>query len=81
MGWSIDTARYALKQIFRDEERKFRIVHPQSPQPTVDIHYSMNGKRDISKATKMEIIALFPDDVYVNFVKVEAPDEQFVWDS
>lgn len=80
MGWSLDTARKELRDIFKKESRGFKLTHPMGPYPTVDISYSINSKKDISDSSKEMIINLFPTDVYVNFIKLDGAEDNYNWD-
>jgi hypothetical protein len=77
MGWSIETIRVSLLEVFG--ERKFRVVHPQSIYPTMDIMYSAENK--LSNRTTKYIVALFPESVYVNFVPLDGPENTYTWDN
>ena len=79
MGWSIDTAIKPLRDIFKKEGRSFRLSHPMGPYPTVDIAYSVNGMKDISDLSKQAIIDLFPEVIYINFIKLDGHEEMYTW--
>ncbi len=65
MGWSIDTIRGDLDAIFRGLEKKYKIQHVESTQASVMI--SFEGDMPPPNVIK-NIVASFPDFVYVNFV-------------
>jgi len=81
MGWCLDVARVGLRDIFKKEKRGFKLTHPLAAYPTVDIAYSVNEKKDISDSSKELVMSLFPPDVYVNFIKLDGPEDKYNWDS
>ena len=72
MGWSVETRIQLLKKIFKKENRRFKVTHPESPYPTVLIQYE--GKQlGLDALTQIE--ALWPEFVYINFnVGILFPD-------
>ena len=69
MGWSIDTVRPELNKIFKEAGRKYRITHPQQAHLGVVIEHL--GDKDLSVRFKRQIVELFPEVVYVDFVLVQ----------
>ena len=66
MGWSIEIVKPQLDKILKENE--YRIEHPDALSPRVNIYY--NG--EIDRLAMREIVALFPDFVYINFMKESA---------
>ncbi len=69
MGWSDYTARPAVEKIFKRAGKKCRLSWVSATYPQVRIQYE--GRITFTVAN--EILALFPDFVYVEFV----PDTKF----
>lgn len=81
MGWSIDTVRPELNRIFKAAGRKYRITHPQQPHLGVIVEHL--GDKDLPVRFKRQVVELFPEDVYVDFVLVQQSQvvaEQMEWD-
>lgn len=82
MGWCIDVVRIELNKIFKEDNRKYRITHPQQPHQGVIIEHM--GDEDLPNRLKRQIVELFPDFVYVDFVLVQMTQvvaDQMEWDN
>ena len=82
MGWSIDTARLEMNKIFKEANTSYRLTHPQAIQQTVTVEYL--GDKELPNRFKLRIVELFPDFVYVEFVRVQASQvvgDQMRWDN
>ena len=65
MGWSVEAAEPQIAAMFRKLKMRYRITHPESPHPTVNIMFD-GDELDIEVMQKMQ--DLFPDSVYVKFI-------------
>lgn len=63
MGWSLDTIKPMVDQIFKGMKMDYDIIHPSSVEPRVYIKH--NGVLPVE--AKGLITALFPDFVAVEF--------------
>jgi len=67
MGWSLDTIRPMVDEIFKGINMKYDMIHPSSVEPRVYIQH----QGEITSETKRLITALFPDFVAVEFYNVK----------
>lgn len=82
MGWSVDTVRPELNKIFKAADRKYRITHPQQAHLGVIVEHL--GDKDLPVRFKRQVVELFPEAVYVDFVLVQQSQvvaEQLEWDN
>ena len=63
MAWSLATIVPELDLIFAQEEKKYRIQHPNALSPRIFIQHEGN----IEKKVINTIVGLFPEGVYVDF--------------
>ena len=63
MGWSLDTIRPMVDQVFKEMKMQYDMIHPSSVEPRVYIKH--NGV--LPAEAKGLITALFPDFVAVEF--------------
>ena len=71
MGWSISIVESQIDKILRpwlNNSVQYKIEHPDAMSPRVNFIYT--GK--INEEQMIRITALFPDFVYVNFMKEKA---------
>lgn len=71
MGWSIEIVRSQINNILRPwlkNSVQYKIDHPDAMSPRVNFVYTGVLSEDQMK----RIVALFPDFVYVNFMKEKA---------
>ena len=66
MGWTIETIRPELDTLFKVMKMKYTIDHPDAMSPRVHITYD----GDLPIKTMEYIVKLFPDFVYVNFMRI-----------
>ena len=65
MAWSLATIVPKLDELFAQQNRKYRVQHPNALSPRIYIQYE--GK-ELDTDTIESITGMFPDDVYVNFI-------------
>lgn len=64
MGWSDGIVRPEINAIFKKLKKKYRFSWVSAPYPQVRISH----EGTIPVATMIQIVDLFPDTVYVEFV-------------
>ena len=69
MGWSIENIRPQLDVIFEKENKRYSMQHPNALSPRVYLQH----EGIIPTETQHEIVALFPEFVYIDFF----PDMSF----
>jgi hypothetical protein len=72
MGWSIDLVKDEISAIFRNLDTNYEIQHPDSNYPAIYLTYD----KDIPLGVMKYIATLFPDDVYIYFMKSTFPVEK-----
>ena len=63
MAWSIDVVKPQVDAIFESIGKDYTMTHPNAMSPRVFIQHE--GELDVE--TKRLIVALFPENVYVDF--------------
>lgn len=74
MGWSLDTIKPMVDQVFKEMKMNYDMIHPSSVEPRVYIKHS----GVLPPEAKGLITALFPDFVAVEFYNMRVTKMQEV---